>query len=196
MAPLPATDQRHLWLRYQIEEYNEGIRHRIDPQDEAGSGNKIKDGVFWRGASGVREMSDTEIRLDVADCSVLQLGVLGRRIGIKTVYLGVWGYTRSRRWQRLGLEPTRMARLGPLPLSYVLIRDPVRTYEHDGFAYSNFCMREGRKSGGKLSGGHFIGCLAHAFWAVSADGIRRVVGTREAEAAAGGADEADSRDED
>ncbi|GKC68956.1 hypothetical protein Tco_1114839 [Tanacetum coccineum] len=27
MAPLPAADQRHPWLRYQIEEYNEGIRH-------------------------------------------------------------------------------------------------------------------------------------------------------------------------
>ncbi|GJR98709.1 hypothetical protein Tco_0270883 [Tanacetum coccineum] len=27
MEPLPAADQRHPWLRYQIEEYTEGIRH-------------------------------------------------------------------------------------------------------------------------------------------------------------------------
>ncbi|GJU04348.1 hypothetical protein Tco_1114686 [Tanacetum coccineum] len=27
MAPLPAADQRHPWLRYQIKEYTEGIRH-------------------------------------------------------------------------------------------------------------------------------------------------------------------------
>ncbi|GKD89403.1 hypothetical protein Tco_1364910, partial [Tanacetum coccineum] len=69
MAPLPAADQRHPWLRYQIEEYNEGIRHsyeqrlemiwsrpvnrvhvldfeRLTPQDEARSGSEIKDVVF------------------------------------------------------------------------------------------------------------------------------------------------------
>ncbi|GJR04332.1 retrovirus-related pol polyprotein [Tanacetum coccineum] len=36
MAPLPAADQRHPWLRYQIEEYTEGIRHR--------SGSEVEDG--------------------------------------------------------------------------------------------------------------------------------------------------------
>ncbi|GKA68584.1 hypothetical protein Tco_0768501 [Tanacetum coccineum] len=45
MAPLPAADQRHLWLRYQIEEYNVGIMHR--------SGSEIKDGVFWRAGKQV-----------------------------------------------------------------------------------------------------------------------------------------------
>ncbi|GJR37344.1 hypothetical protein Tco_1213028 [Tanacetum coccineum] len=34
MAPLPAADQRHLWLRYQIEEYNEGIRHNYEQRLE------------------------------------------------------------------------------------------------------------------------------------------------------------------
>ncbi|GKD63523.1 hypothetical protein Tco_1305631 [Tanacetum coccineum] len=47
MAPLPAADQRHLWLRYQIQEYTEGIRHR--------SGSEVEDGVFWRGAVGVHD---------------------------------------------------------------------------------------------------------------------------------------------
>ncbi|GJY84386.1 hypothetical protein Tco_0497762 [Tanacetum coccineum] len=30
MAPLPAADQRLPWLRYQIEEYNEGIMHSYE----------------------------------------------------------------------------------------------------------------------------------------------------------------------
>ncbi|GJV10494.1 hypothetical protein Tco_1352035 [Tanacetum coccineum] len=33
MAQLPAADQRHPWLRYQIEEYTEGIRHTEMRQD-------------------------------------------------------------------------------------------------------------------------------------------------------------------
>ncbi|GJW78217.1 hypothetical protein Tco_0139899 [Tanacetum coccineum] len=37
MAPLPAADQRHPWLRYQIEEYNKEIRHR--------SGSEVEDGT-------------------------------------------------------------------------------------------------------------------------------------------------------
>ncbi|GJZ92567.1 hypothetical protein Tco_0664632 [Tanacetum coccineum] len=97
MAPLPTVDQIYPWLRYQIEEYNKGIRHsyeqrletiwsrpvnrvyvldfeRLTPRDKAGSGSKIKDGVFWRGAAGVREMSDTEMGLDVADTLCFQLG--------------------------------------------------------------------------------------------------------------------------
>ncbi|GJY03279.1 hypothetical protein Tco_0369219 [Tanacetum coccineum] len=34
MAPLPAADQRHHWLRYQIEEYTEGIRHSYEQRLE------------------------------------------------------------------------------------------------------------------------------------------------------------------
>ncbi|GJS70390.1 hypothetical protein Tco_0703231 [Tanacetum coccineum] len=34
MAPLPAVDQRHPWLRYQIEEYTEGIRHSYEQRLE------------------------------------------------------------------------------------------------------------------------------------------------------------------
>ncbi|GJW10618.1 reverse transcriptase domain-containing protein, partial [Tanacetum coccineum] len=47
MAPLPATDQRHPWLRYQIEEYTEEIRHR--------SGSEVEDGIFWRGTTSICE---------------------------------------------------------------------------------------------------------------------------------------------
>ncbi|GKC54338.1 hypothetical protein Tco_1077083 [Tanacetum coccineum] len=78
MAPLPAVDQRHPWLRYQIKEYTEGIRHSYEqrletiwsrpvnqvhildfegltPRDEAGSGNEVEDGIFLRGAADIRE---------------------------------------------------------------------------------------------------------------------------------------------
>ncbi|GJW50844.1 hypothetical protein Tco_0092195 [Tanacetum coccineum] len=75
MTSLPAVDQRHPWLRYQIEEYTEGIRH-----NEARFGSEIKDGVFWRGATGVREMSDTEMGLDVADTLCFLLGGVRRRM--------------------------------------------------------------------------------------------------------------------
>ncbi|GKF13661.1 hypothetical protein Tco_0055123 [Tanacetum coccineum] len=54
MAPLPAADQRYPWLRYQIEEYTEGIRHSYD-RDEAGFGNEVEDGIFWRGIASICE---------------------------------------------------------------------------------------------------------------------------------------------
>ncbi|GKG25354.1 hypothetical protein Tco_0395982, partial [Tanacetum coccineum] len=89
MAPLPATDQRHLWLRYEVRGYTSGS----DPRYEAGSGDEVEDGIFWRweqvfvshawrrlfGIRGplVREfileflstcrMSDTKMGLDVTD---------------------------------------------------------------------------------------------------------------------------------
>ncbi|GJR07193.1 hypothetical protein Tco_0530177 [Tanacetum coccineum] len=50
MAPLPAADQRHPWLRYQIEEYTEEIR-----RDEAGSGSDVEDGIFWRRTASICE---------------------------------------------------------------------------------------------------------------------------------------------
>ncbi|GKE23142.1 hypothetical protein Tco_1434654, partial [Tanacetum coccineum] len=34
IAPLPAADQRHPWHRYQIKEYNEGIRHSYEQRLE------------------------------------------------------------------------------------------------------------------------------------------------------------------
>ncbi|GJV83983.1 hypothetical protein Tco_1523881 [Tanacetum coccineum] len=57
--------------------------------------------------------------------------------------------------------------LGPAP-SYVLIRDPMRRLCHRMIAYSvsvqySFRHAKGRKSGARLSGGHFIGRLAMHF---------------------------------
>ncbi|GJR44103.1 hypothetical protein Tco_1312206 [Tanacetum coccineum] len=195
MAPLPAADQRHPWLRYQIEEYNEGIRHR--------SGSEIEDGVFWRGAAGVREMSDTEMGLDVADTLCFQLGGVRRRMTWRQFILALGLHTEQEMAEAGDF-------LGPAP-SYVLIRDPVRRLCHRMIAYSIsgvlwlrgktekvtgvdlFYLRsmdrgttnvphllaqylfrhaEGRKSGARLSGGHFIGRLAMHFGLVSDEGLR------------------------
>ncbi|GJW87349.1 hypothetical protein Tco_0162689 [Tanacetum coccineum] len=73
--------------------------------------------------------------------------------------------------------------LGPAP-SYVLIRDPVRRLCHRMIAYSisgrGQAPEKGRKSGARLSGGHFIRRLAMHFGLVSDEGLRGLqVVTRE-----------------
>ncbi|GJY32806.1 hypothetical protein Tco_0417275 [Tanacetum coccineum] len=183
MTSLPAVDQRHPWLRYQIEEYTEGIRH-----NEARFGSEIKDGVFWRGATGVREMSDTEMGLDVADTLCFLLGGVRRRM--------TWRYDRlilnkgGLRDYWIEISSGRDF-LGPAP-SYVLIRDPARRLCHKMTAYSisgrgRHLRRhaEGRKSRDRLLGGYFIGRLAIHF------GLAWVAqGPERQQAAAAGAHEA------
>ncbi|GJU05452.1 hypothetical protein Tco_1121882 [Tanacetum coccineum] len=89
--------------------------------------------------------------------------------------------------------------LCPAP-SYVLIRDPVRRLCHRMIAYNIssrgqalekylFRHAEGRKSGARLSGGHFIGHLAMHFGLVSDEGLRGL------QATAAGAHEADEADQ-
>ncbi|GJT34411.1 hypothetical protein Tco_0924830 [Tanacetum coccineum] len=65
MAPLPAADQRHPWLRYQIEEYNEEIRHR--------SGSEVEDGLHTE-----QEMAEAGFRAYWAgsDRLIPDMGVL------------------------------------------------------------------------------------------------------------------------
>ncbi|GJX10478.1 hypothetical protein Tco_0200337 [Tanacetum coccineum] len=86
MAPLPAADQRDPWLRYQIKEYNEGIRHK---------GQQVFVSHAWRRLFRIRallvrkfileflstcRMSDIEMGLDVADTLCFQLGGVRRRM--------------------------------------------------------------------------------------------------------------------
>ncbi|GJV56218.1 hypothetical protein Tco_1457223 [Tanacetum coccineum] len=129
MAPLPAADQRHPWLRYQIEEYNEGIRHsyeqrfemtwsrpvnRVYVLDFEGLTPEMRQDLAVRlrmvySREGQQVMSDTEIGLDVADTLCFQLR--GMEISSDRDFLG------------------------PAP-SYVFIRDPVRRLCHRMIAYS------------------------------------------------------------
>ncbi|GJZ63348.1 ty3-gypsy retrotransposon protein [Tanacetum coccineum] len=61
-------------------------------------------------------------------------------------------------------------------LSYVLIRDPVRRLCHRMIAYSisgrGQAPEKGKKSGERLSGGHFIGRLAMHFGLVTDEGLK------------------------
>ncbi|GKC46131.1 hypothetical protein Tco_1063853 [Tanacetum coccineum] len=47
MAPLPTADQRHPWLRYQVEGYTEGIVHRFGSEVEDGLGG-VRRRMTWR----------------------------------------------------------------------------------------------------------------------------------------------------
>ncbi|GJY59243.1 hypothetical protein Tco_0459135 [Tanacetum coccineum] len=211
MAPLLAVDQRHPWLRYQIEEYSEGIRHR--------SGSEVEDEFILEFLSTCR-MSDTEMGLDVADTLCFQLGGVRRRMTWRQFILALGLHKEQEMAKaRFGAYWDGSDRvipdkgdlrdywikissgkdfLGPAP-SYVLIRDLVRRLCHMMIAYSIygrgqapekvtgvdlfylcsmdrgttnvlhllaqylFRYAEGRKSGDRLLGGHFIGRLAMHF---------------------------------
>ncbi|GJV55493.1 hypothetical protein Tco_1456498 [Tanacetum coccineum] len=122
---------------------------RSNPQDEAGSGCEIEDGVFW--------MSDTEMGLDVADTLCFQLGGVRRRITQRQFILALGLHTEQEMgeagfgaywdgsdklipdkgdlrdyWIEISSDRDF---LGPTP-SYVLIRDPVRRLCHKMISYS------------------------------------------------------------
>ncbi|GKB29128.1 hypothetical protein Tco_0868529, partial [Tanacetum coccineum] len=119
-------------------------------------------------------MSDIEMGLDVADTLCFQLRGDGsdRLIPDKRDLRDYWIEISS-----------DIDFLGPAP-SYVLIRDPVRRLCHMMIAYSISGRRQapekGRKTGARLSGGHFIMHLAMHFGLVSDEGLRGLqVVTRE-----------------
>ncbi|GKA34473.1 hypothetical protein Tco_0720902 [Tanacetum coccineum] len=113
MAPLPAVDQRHPWLRYQIEEYNEGIRHSYEHRLEtiwSRSVNRVHVLDFeglpleMRQDLAVRlrmvysregQMSNTEMGLDVADTLCFQLGGVRRRMTWRQFILALGLHTEQ-----------------------------------------------------------------------------------------------------
>ncbi|GKD08258.1 hypothetical protein Tco_1187943 [Tanacetum coccineum] len=132
-------------------------------------------------------MSDIEMGLDVANTLCFQLGAYwdgsDRVIPDKGDLRDYWIEISSGK-DFLGLAP-----------SYVLIRDPVRRLCHRMIAYSisgrGQAPEKGRKSGARLSGGHFIRRLAMHFGLVSDEGLRGLQGPERQQAAAAGAHEAD-----
>ncbi|GJR92976.1 hypothetical protein Tco_0265150, partial [Tanacetum coccineum] len=82
MAPLPAADQRHPWLRYQVKGYTEGIIHSYEQRLEtiwSRPVNRVHVLDFKGLTPEMRQdlavrMSDTEMGLDVADTLCFQLG--------------------------------------------------------------------------------------------------------------------------
>ncbi|GJU89469.1 hypothetical protein Tco_1301892, partial [Tanacetum coccineum] len=240
MAPLPAADQRHPWLRYKVEGYTPAIIHsyeqrletiwsrpvnRVHVLDFAGLTPEMRQDLAMRlrmvytGEQGqfileflsTCRMSDTIMDLDTADTLCFQLGGFRRRITWRQFILALGLHTE----QEMAEISSDRDFLGPAP-SYVLIRDPVGRLCHRMIAYSIsgrgqapekvtdvdlFYLRsmdhgtinvphllaqylfrhaEGRKSGVRLSGGHFIRRLAPHFGLVSDEGLRGLqVVTRE-----------------
>ncbi|GKD26796.1 hypothetical protein Tco_1233010 [Tanacetum coccineum] len=197
MAPLTATDQRHPWLRYQIEEYTEEIRRSYEQRLET---------IWSRPVNQVHVLNFKGLTAEMRQDLAVRLRMAGsdRLIPDKGDLRDYWMEISSDR-----------DFLGPAP-SYVLIRDPVRRLCHRMIAYSIsgrgqapekvtgvdlFYLRsmdrgtanvphllaqylfrhaEGRKSGARLLGGHFIGRLAMHFGLVSDEGLRGLqVVTRE-----------------
>ncbi|GJX11677.1 hypothetical protein Tco_0201536 [Tanacetum coccineum] len=136
MAPLPTADQRHPWLRYQLE-------------------------------------------------------VLGSEDDMETVFFGIWithgagvaedGFG-AMGWQRQAPE-----KVTDVDLFYLGSMDRGAVNVPHLLAQYLFRHVEGRKSGARLSGRHFIGRLAMHFGLVSDEGLR---GLQAAAAGAHGADEA------
>ncbi|GJT13456.1 hypothetical protein Tco_0860498 [Tanacetum coccineum] len=194
MAPLPPHDQRHIWLHYQVEGYTEEIVHHFEQRLET-----IFESTYMIGS---------EMGLDVADTLCFQLGGARRSMIWRQIILALGLYTAEEMVEGgfeafwLGSErvipdkgylsgywieiSSGMDFLRSAP-SYTYIRDPVRRLCHRLISYNIFGRgqylfkhAEGRKSGGRLSGGHFIGRLAHHFGLVSDDGQRGLnVVTRE-----------------
>ncbi|GJY30638.1 hypothetical protein Tco_0414133 [Tanacetum coccineum] len=200
MAPLPHRDLRHLWLRYQVDGYDDGIVHSYEQRLEMiwvrpvnrvhvldvgltdGMTQTLGDRLSMVYVGDDREtlMSDTEIGLDVADTLCFLLGGDRRRMTWRQFILALGLHSEEEMaepgfgayWDFLGPDP-----------SYVHIRDPVRRLCHRMIACSIFGLgqgakkylfhlAEGRKSGARLSGDHFIVHLAAHFGLVGDQGLR------------------------
>ncbi|GJZ65675.1 hypothetical protein Tco_0622371 [Tanacetum coccineum] len=161
MAPLPPRDQRHQWLRYQVEGYTDDIVHTFKQRLETIFGKSVNQVhvLDFVGLTEEMRMSETEMGLDVADTLCFQLGGARRTIPDKGDLRDYWIEISLDR-DFLGLTP-----------SYVYIRDPGTANVPYLLAQYLFRHAKGRKSGARLFGGHFIGCLAAHFGLVSDEGL-------------------------
>ncbi|GKC50204.1 hypothetical protein Tco_1072949 [Tanacetum coccineum] len=130
MAPLPAADQRHLWLRYQIEEYTKEIRRSYKQRLKTIWSRPVNrvHVLDFEGLTAEMRMSDTIMDLDTADTLYFQLGGVSRRMTWRQFILALGLHTKQ-----------EMAEAGDFlapSSSYVLIRDSVRRLCHRMIAYS------------------------------------------------------------
>ncbi|GJZ51985.1 hypothetical protein Tco_0606500 [Tanacetum coccineum] len=119
MTPLPPCDQRHFWLRYQVEGYTEEIVYDFEDRIRTIFGRQV----------------------------ILALGLHTAEEMAKDGFVAYWSGNER-------VIPDK----GDLRLL--------------GWGRHLKRYAEGRKSGVRLSGGHFIGRLAHHFGLVSDDGLR------------------------
>ncbi|GJU38169.1 hypothetical protein Tco_1186523 [Tanacetum coccineum] len=183
MAPLPTADQRHPWLRYQIKEYNEGIRHSYEHRLET---------IWSRSVNRVHVLDFEGLTLEMRQDLAVRLRMVysgeGQQIDPDKGDLRDY-------WMEISFDREF---LGPAP-SNIFIRDPMRRLCHRMIAYSisgkgqtpkkmidvdlfylrsmdrgttnvshllaHYLFRhvKGRKSRARLSGGHFIRRLVMHF---------------------------------
>nr|GEV51343.1 hypothetical protein [Tanacetum cinerariifolium] len=113
MAPLPPADQRHPWLRYEVEGYTSGIVHIYEKRLET---------IWSRPVNRVYVLDFAGLTLEMRHDLVVRLRIIYSREG------------RGFRDYRIEISSGRDF-LGPAP-SYVLIQDLVRRLCHRMIAYS------------------------------------------------------------
>ncbi|GJY74282.1 hypothetical protein Tco_0478713, partial [Tanacetum coccineum] len=190
MAPLPPRDQRHLWLRYQVVGYTEEIVHDFEKRLETIFSRQVNQELEIEMGLSFRYGGTLCFQLGGARRSmtwrhfILALGLHTAKEIAEDEFGAYWlGSGRlipdkgglSDYWVKIsfGMDFLRGASL------YTYIRDLVQRLCHKLISYSisgrggHLKMHvEGRKSGTRLSGGHFIRHLAHHFGLVSDDGLR------------------------
>ncbi|GKC04331.1 hypothetical protein Tco_0995941 [Tanacetum coccineum] len=157
MAPLPSKDQRHTWLRYQGE-----ARGRMTWRQfilALGLHTEVEMehagfGAYWQGSE--RVIPD---KGDLRDYWM--------EISFDRDFLGLAPNYAPKKVTGVNLFYLRNMDRGNANVPYLLAQ---YLFRHD----------DGRKSGARLFGGHFIGCLAAYFGMVSDQGLRGLsVVTRE-----------------
>nr|GEY02654.1 hypothetical protein [Tanacetum cinerariifolium]GEY03349.1 hypothetical protein [Tanacetum cinerariifolium] len=152
MEPLPHHDLRHPWLKYQVDRYDKGIIHSYEHRLEMIWGRPVN-------------------RVDVLDFSGLTDGIRQTlRDRLSMVYVGDDGEAlfTSHAWRRLFERQFNLA-LGLH--SEEEMAEPGFGASWSGTHYL-FHYAEGRKSGSRLFGCHFIGHLAAHFGLVGDQGLR------------------------
>ncbi|GJY21233.1 hypothetical protein Tco_0393799, partial [Tanacetum coccineum] len=190
MAPLPPRDQRHLWLRYQVDGYTEEIdlAERLRMVYTRDDGQEVFVSHDWRRLFEIRaplvqefilEFFSTcrigsDMGLDVADTLCFQLGGARRSMTWRQFILALGLHTVEEMTEEgfgaYGLGSERV-----IPDKGDLSDYWVEIYSGRNFLRGGRHLKrhaKGRKSGARLAGGHFIGRLAHHFGLVSDDGLR------------------------
>ncbi|GJS03534.1 hypothetical protein Tco_1383944 [Tanacetum coccineum] len=156
MLHLPSRDQRHTWIRYQVEGYGEDIVHSYKQRLETIWGravNRVHVLNFACLTEGMRQtlghwMSDTKIGLDVSDTLCFQLGGARHRMTWRQFILALGLHTEDEMAEAGGI-------LGRLP--YYVFFD--RTYRSPMPQDDSLQNAEGRKSGARMSGITSLGVL-------------------------------------
>ncbi|GKA26544.1 hypothetical protein Tco_0712653 [Tanacetum coccineum] len=194
MTPLPLHDQRHIWIRYQVEGYTKEIVHDFEQRLEM---------IFNRQVNRVHildfEGLTPDMRQDLAErMRMVYTGDNGQEVFVSHAWRRLFGirvplvqefllefFSTCRIGDEMGLDVAGDDGFGAYwdflrgAPSYTYIRDPVRRLCHRLIFYSisgrgRHLKRyaKGRKSDARLSGGHFIRRLAQYFGLVSDDGLR------------------------